>query len=100
MTLAATGCEQPQSHGISRDQIEQTMTAHGESLRGCFKGKGHLNLKIHVAVSTTPDGKVDSAAADGKDGVLNTCLETQIKSWTFPKAEIATKFSLPVNVTR
>ncbi len=98
--LTIPGCEQP-PHGLSHDQIEAVMKDRGPSLKSCWNAKGpHGELKLHVAITTTPDGNVDGAAADSKDKTVNACLEKQIKTWTFAKVDQATKFSLPVNFTR
>jgi hypothetical protein len=87
--------------GLTRSQIETVVNAHGDELKTCWKAKGpHGELKVHVAITMDPDGHVESAEPDGKDAKVNDCLEKQIKTWSFPKAEIATKFSLPVNFKR
>jgi hypothetical protein len=98
--LALPTCEDPK-HGLSRDQIEQTMKDRGTALKACWKASGpHGELKLRVAVTTSPDGHVESAVADGKDPAAKACVEKQIRGWTFASAEAATKFSLPVNFTR
>ncbi len=99
LSLLAIDCTKPL--GLTRSQIEKVVSDHGDELKSCWKAKGpHGELKTHVAILMSPDGSVESASADGKDPKVNACLEKQIKAWTFPKAEIATKFSLPVNFTR
>ncbi len=97
--LVTAACTKPL--GLMRSQIEQVVSSHGDELKTCWKAKGpHGELKIHVAMTIAADGHVDGADADGKDPKVNDCLEKQIKAWTFPKAEIATKLSLPVNFKR
>jgi hypothetical protein len=94
-------CDDDARHGLSRTQIEQTMKDRGAALKTCWKANGpHGELKLKVAVTTSPDGHVESAVAEGKDAAVRACLEKQIKGWTFPKVEASTKFSLPVNFTR
>jgi hypothetical protein len=100
VAIAFIGCEKP-PHGLSRDQIEQTIKDHGESLKSCWKASGpHGELKLRVAITTSAAGHVESAVADGKDVAVNACVEKRVKGWTFAKAEDATKFSLPVNLKR
>jgi hypothetical protein len=98
VTLA--GCDDT-PRGLMRSQIEQTTNDRGPSLTSCWKAKGpHGELKLHVAITTSPDGHVESATADSKDATVNACIEKQVKTWTFPKVAAATKFSLPVNLKR
>jgi hypothetical protein len=100
IAIAVAGCEEP-PHGLSREQIEQTVTDRGAALKSCWKATGpHGELKLSVAVITSADGHVESAVARGKDSAVNACLEKQIKGWTFAKVEGATKFSIPVNFKR
>ena len=100
VALAIGGCEKS-PRGLSHDQIEQTTRDHGEALKSCWKATGpHGALKVRVAITAGADGHVESAVADGKDAAVNACLEKQIKAWTFPPVEGATKFSLPVNFKR
>ena len=97
---ALAGCDDT-PRGLMRSQIEQTTNDRGPALTSCWKAKGpHGELKLHVAITTSPDGHVESATADGKDATVNACIEKQVKTWIFPKVEAATKFSLPVNLKR
>jgi hypothetical protein len=99
--FATAWCEKPSPHGLSHDQIEQTIKDRGGALKSCWKANGpHGELKLRVAITIQPDGRVASADADSKDGAVNTCVEKQIRGWTFAKAADATKFSLPVNLKR
>ncbi len=99
--VALCACEKEPAHGLSHDQIEQVIRDRGAALKSCWKASGpHGELKLKVAITTTPDGRVESAAADGKNAAVNACVEKQVKTWTFAKVEAATKFSLPVNLTR
>ena len=100
--LAVTGgCEGKSPHGLSHDQIEQTIKDRGTLLKSCWKASGpHGELKLRVAITTHADGRVESAVADGRDAAVNACVEKQIRGWTFAKVEGPTKFSLPVNLKR
>ena len=98
--LTLVACDKS-AHGLSHDQIEQTIRERGPALKGCWKATGpHGELKLRVAITTNASGHVESAAADSKDAAVNACVEKQVKGWTFPKAEDATKFSLPVHLKR
>ena len=101
LVVAASGCEKSPSHGLSHDQIEQTIKDRGSALKSCWKATGpHGELKLRVAITTHADGRVESAVADGKDAAVNSCVEKQIRGWTFARASGPTKFSLPVNLKR
>jgi hypothetical protein len=94
-------CEKPSAHGLSHDQIEQTIKDRGGALKTCWKATGpHGELKLRVAITTQADGRVESAVADGKDAAVNSCVEKHIKGWTFARVDAPTKFSLPVNLKR
>jgi hypothetical protein len=98
---ALAGCDKEVPHGLSHDQIERTIKDHGDALKNCWKANGpHGELKLRVAITASAGGRVESAVADGKDAAVNTCVEKLIKGWSFPTAEDATKFSLPVNLKR
>lgn len=100
LVLAIVGCDDTPT-GLMRSQIEQTTNARGPALKTCWKATGpHGELKMHVAITVSADGQVESAAADGKDVAVNACVEKQVKGWTFAKVGSATKFSLPVNLKR
>jgi hypothetical protein len=101
VSAASAGCTEKSPHGLSHDQIEQTIKDRGTSLKSCWKASGpHGELKLRVAITTHADGRVESAVADGKDAAVNSCVEKQIRGWTFAKVDGATKFSLPVNLKR
>jgi hypothetical protein len=99
--LAGTaGCDDS-PHGLSHAQIEQTIKEHGDGLKSCWKATGpHGELHLHVDMTMNPDGHVESAVSTGNDPKVNACLEKQVKTWTFPKVQGTTKFSLPVNFKR
>jgi hypothetical protein len=100
LVIALSACEKP-AHGLSHDQIEETIKEHGAALKSCWKASGpHGELKLRVAITTSATGHVESAIADGKDVKVNACVERQIMGWTFARVEGATKFSLPVNLKR
>ena len=99
-SLAGAGCDRTPL-GLSREQIDLIANEHGTELKSCWKARGpHGELKVKVAITTRPDGHVDSAVADGKDAAVNACLEKQIRAWKFAAAPSPTKFSLPVNFKR
>jgi hypothetical protein len=101
LAVVALGCEKVSPHGLSHDQIEQTIKDRGSALKSCWKASGpHGELKLRVAITTHADGRVESAVADGKDAAVNSCIEKQIRGWTFARALGPTKFSLPVNLKR
>ncbi len=96
-----TGVCDKTPHGLSHDQIEQTIKERGPALKSCWKASGpHGELKLHVAIHTSVSGHVESAVADGKDASVNACVEKQIKGWMFASAPDETMFSLPVNLKR
>jgi hypothetical protein len=100
LALALAGCDDS-PHGLSHAQIEQTINQHGTALKSCWKANGpHGELRLHVDITMSPDGHVESAVANSHDAVVNACLEKQIKGWRFAKVSAQTKFSLPVNFTR
>ena len=101
VSLFLGACEKTPPRGLSHDQIEQTIKERGPALKSCWKATGpHGELKLHVAIRTSPSGRVESAVADSKDAAVNTCVEKQVKGWTFANAPDETKFSLPVNLKR
>jgi hypothetical protein len=100
LAIALARCDEP-PHGLSHDQIEETIQKHGTALKSCWKATGpHGELRLHVDITMNPDGHVESAVANSHDAAVNTCLEKQIKGWRFAKTSATTKFSLPVNFTR
>jgi hypothetical protein len=100
LALALAGCDDS-PHGLSHAQIEQTINEHGAALKSCWKANGpHGELRLHVDITMSPDGHVESAVANSHDPVVNACLEKQIRGWRFAKVSAQTKFSLPVNFTR
>ena len=46
------------------------------------------------------DGGVLEASAEGKDNVLNRCLEKQLRTWSFPPRDVGTQVVLPFTFAR
>ncbi len=78
------------------------MKDRGAALKSCWKATGpHGELKLRVAVTTSPDGHVESAVADGEGrGGQSVRGKTDQKGGRSRRREASTKFSLPVNFTR
>ena len=56
------------------------------------------NVTCHVTIAA--NGTVQSSQADGSDPVVAKCIETQVKSWTFPPSSGPTQVNLPFHFVR
>lgn len=56
------------------------------------------NVTCHVSIAA--NGTVSSSQADGSDPVVAKCIESQVKSWTFPPSSGPTQVNLPFHFVR
>jgi predicted Zn finger-like uncharacterized protein len=56
------------------------------------------NVTCHVTIAA--NGTVSSSQADGSDPVVAKCIESQVKSWTFPPSSGSTQVNLPFHFVR
>ena len=65
--------------------------------RTCFErlgaAAGVANEVVHVTIDG--NGHVASAAAEGNNPIVGSCLEKEIRLWTFPPTGASTRTDLP-----
>ena len=70
--------------------------------RTCWERSGgnlsSANVTCHVTIAA--NGSVQSSTAEGSDPVIAKCIETQVKSWTFPPSSGSTQVNLPFHFVR
>jgi hypothetical protein len=85
------------------DVVRRTVSAHSAEIRkACWDARGDSpdTAKVSVVVEVAVDGSVSSAMATGDDPKLARCLETHIKSWTFPPPKQTSTVNIPFNFVR
>jgi hypothetical protein len=53
-----------------------------------------------VTLTIAPDGAVSEASAIGDDAGIARCIETQTRTWMFPRPGAATTVSIPFKFVR
>jgi predicted Zn finger-like uncharacterized protein len=56
------------------------------------------NVTCHVTIAA--NGTVSSSNAEGSDPVVAKCIESQVRSWTFPPSSGSTQVNLPFHFVR
>jgi hypothetical protein len=64
--------------------MESVMRAHSMAVKRVCGGIGGGDAKETVHVTIDGSGHVTKAAAEGTNGAVGTCLEHEIRNWTFP----------------
>jgi predicted Zn finger-like uncharacterized protein len=88
---------------LSSSEIEAVVNNRKVGVtRTCWeRNNGSLssaNVTCHVTIAA--NGTVSSSSADGSDPVVAKCIETQVKSWTFPPSSGSTQVNLPFHFVR
>lgn len=91
--------------GLDTAGVERVVSAHRAGVkRTCWERGGGSDQKSSVNVMVTaqvaPNGTVSSASSTGDDPVVAKCIESQVKSWTFPAPGSPTTLNIPFKFVR
>lgn len=79
------------TEGLSRDQIQNTISKHLDKINQCYedglkdnpKLQGLVRVKFVIAATGhVSEAKIEKA--DMADGKVQTCIVTEMKTWEFP----------------
>ena len=60
--------------------------------------KSSVNVTVNATVA--PNGTVSSTSSQGDDPVVAKCIESQVKTWTFPAPGESKQIALPFKFVR
>ncbi len=88
---------------LSSDAIEGVVRSHSAGVkRTCWERGGSQASSVNVTcrVVIAGNGQVSSASANGSDPVVTKCIESSVRSWSFPASGGTTTVDIPFHFVR
>jgi predicted Zn finger-like uncharacterized protein len=90
--------------GLDQAGVERTVANHRAGVkRTCWERGGadqKSSVNVMVTANVAPNGTVASTSSSGDDPVVGKCIESQVKSWTFPAPGSPTTINIPFKFVR
>jgi hypothetical protein len=90
--------------GLDQAAVERVVAGHRAGVkRTCWeRGGADTKSSVNVTVTATvaPNGTVANTTSNGDDPVVGKCIESQVKSWTFPAPGANTTLNIPFKFVR
>lgn len=89
--------------GLDSASVERVVRERQSSVkRTCWERSGtqKSSANVTVAVTIAPNGSVSNASATGDDPIVAKCIETQVRSWSFPAPGSTTTVNVPFHFVR
>ncbi len=100
--LGPAESELPPSGPLDQQGVERVIAAHRAGI--CWERRngdeGRASANITVSVTIAPNGSVSAASATGDDPVVASCIEAQMRTWTFPAGVTTTNVNIPFKFVR
>ncbi|WP_394837878.1 zinc-ribbon domain-containing protein [Pendulispora rubella] len=89
---------------LTEDQIRAVLNQHSLGVRrNCWErgSTGQVSsVNVGVRIVVNGQGQVTSANADGNDPAIAKCIETSVRSWTFPATGGTSTVNIPFKFVR
>jgi predicted Zn finger-like uncharacterized protein len=89
--------------GLDQAGVERVVAGHRAGVkRTCWERGGDQKSSVNVTVTANvaPNGSVSSTSSSGDDPVVAKCIESQVKSWSFPAPGSPTTINIPFKFVR
>jgi predicted Zn finger-like uncharacterized protein len=101
----SSGGAQPSGGSFDQAAVERVVANHRAGVkRTCWERNSGPDQKssVNVTVNATvaPNGTVSSTSSNGDDPVVAKCIESQVKTWTFPAPGESKQIALPFKFVR
>jgi membrane protein involved in colicin uptake len=101
----SSGGAQPSGGGFDQAAVERVVANHRAGVkRSCWERNSGPDQKssVNVTVNATvaPNGSVSSTSSSGDDPIVAKCIESQVKTWTFPAPGESKQIALPFKFVR
>ncbi|MBX3227746.1 MAG: AgmX/PglI C-terminal domain-containing protein [Labilithrix sp.] len=93
----------PHWRGLEAAAVERVVAAHRAGVkRACWErgASERSSASVTVTANLAPNGQVSSVSSSGDDPALGKCIESQVKSWTFPAPGSPTTINIPFKFVR
>jgi hypothetical protein len=89
--------------GLDQAGVERVVQNHRAAVkRTCWERAGADKNSVNVTVTANiaPNGTVASTSSTGDDPVVAKCIESQVRTWTFPAPGSNTTLNIPFKFVR
>ncbi len=90
--------------GLDQAGVERVVANHRQGVkRTCWErggGEQKSSVNVTVTANVAPNGTVSSTSSTGDDPVVAKCIESQVRTWTFPAPGSTTTINIPFKFVR